>query len=55
MGKLEKVKAQIEEILKENNVHLGASDPFEAAMLIDPQEEEVLEFDMPPIIYRDVD
>ncbi|AGE60762.1 hypothetical protein Glittering_76 [Bacillus phage Glittering] len=55
MSKLEKVKAQIEEILKENGIYLGATNPFEAAMLIDPQEEDVLEFDLPPIIYRDID
>ncbi|QMS41948.1 hypothetical protein Bolokhovo_78 [Bacillus phage Bolokhovo] len=55
MSKLEEVKAQIEEILKENGIHLGSSDPYEAAMLIDPQEEDVLEFDLPPIIYRDID
>ncbi|AGE61067.1 hypothetical protein FINN_74 [Bacillus phage Finn] len=54
MGKFEKVKAQIEEILKENDLILVSDDPFCGVLLADNQTGEAIEMEQHPVFFYDV-
>lgn len=40
MSKLQKVKAQIEEILKENGLDLISDDPYQGVLLVDVETHD---------------